>query len=663
MKPVKKILLLAVAITMNGLCIPALAQKPVAELYSKINVETNDSMKLKRLVNYTYTMFQENKIPQAIDSLHKLEPLLNFKQHPILIPSVNFCIGACFFQLKIIDSAFVRLKYAYKYKQFFSVKSSVGLLLYSGITGELGNCYEMIGKNDSASIYYFQALDEAVKSGNTVIIAQAYKSISDLFMESGEKEKALENIIRAKNYQQSNYKKGKYLHDQVASEVFSDLSICYSDMDLLDEAKLYADSSRYFAGLADDTLLARSDYIGAYGRYYLQKNNIDTAIAYFTEHLRIVKKLQEPFIIAYSHRQLGILYAKKKNYEAARLHLEASIALSQKHTFKNIYVHKTYADVLLGLHQYKKAFQEISLYQQLQDSFSSTRYNYSLEKLTADYQFKEQQDSIITLKKINGLIVNRSKGRYAILGILLLASIIISYLLYVRYKNKKAILEQAQQIQSKQIHQLEQDKELLVTQGMLEAQELERNRIGQDLHDGICGELSSVKMQFSMLESKFQAFVQERTLFIDTLRQLDNSINEIRNISHNLMPENVIRFGLSNAIKSYCSNISSIDKLTVNYNDNGFKLPSLSAQKQVMVYRIMQELMQNVIKHAQASKCFVQLSDNNQYISLTVEDNGKGFERKTGHRSIRNRVEYVKGIFEINSTLGKGTFAMIQIPV
>jgi two-component system, NarL family, sensor kinase len=662
MMTAKKIALL-LGIAMIVPCTLLLAQKPVAELYRKINAETGDSMKLKRLVNYTFTMFQENKIPQAIDSLHKFETLVDYNRHPFLYPALNFCIGASFFQLKIIDSAFVRLKRAHQNRQMFSVKSSIGLLLYSGITGELGGCYEMTGKNDSAAMCYFQSLSQAAESGNTELVSEAYSCISNLFMETGEKEKALENIIRAKNYEQATYKKGEYLNDQVASEIFCDLSICCSELHQFENARLFADSCRYFAGLADDTLLPRANYLDAYGCYYLQKNNVDSAITCFKEHLRIVQKLQEPSNVAYSHRQLGLLYLKKKNYTAAKQHFESSIALSEKYTFRNIDVHKNYAEVLAGLNDYKKAYGEISLYQQLQDSFASCRYNYSLQELTANFKFKEQQDSILALKKKNELIVTHSKSLYTILGILLLASLTISYLLYVRYKNKKAIMQQAQEIQSKQIQQLEQEKELLVTQGMLEAQEIERNRIGQDLHDGICGELSSVKMQFSMLENKFQDFVQERSLFVNTLRQLDNSINEIRNISHNLMPESVVRFGLTNAIKSYCSNISSTDKLVVNYTDNGFNLSSLSSQKQVTVYRIMQELIQNVIKHAKASKCFVQLSENDQYVSLTVEDNGKGFAGEAGHRSIRNRIQYVKGMFEVNSTPGKGTFAMIQIPV
>ena len=156
--------------------------------------------------------------------------------------------------------------------------------------------------------------------------------------------------------------------------------------------------------------------------------------------------------------------------------------------------------------------------------------------------------------------------------------------------------------------------------------------------------------------------------FERSIDMLDSSIQEMRRVAHNMMPEALVKFGLDTALKDFCNDINRSGALQVNYQSIGMEGASMEQSRAIAIYRIVQELLNNVIKHAAAKNAVVQVSKTDEELSITVEDDGKGFDtavlkgtRGIGWHNIESRVEYLKGNLDVESAPGKGTSVMVEI--
>ena len=151
---------------------------------------------------------------------------------------------------------------------------------------------------------------------------------------------------------------------------------------------------------------------------------------------------------------------------------------------------------------------------------------------------------------------------------------------------------------------------------------------------------------------------------------LDNSIRELRRVAHNMMPESLLRFGLDTALRDFCTDLSQAGSVKVVYQSFGIDQLKPDNPFVISVYRIVQELVNNALKHAEASQVLVQITYPENKLLLTVEDNGKGIDQSAldkakgiGWENIRSRVDYLKGIIDIVSGAGKGTSVNNELPV
>lgn len=158
-------------------------------------------------------------------------------------------------------------------------------------------------------------------------------------------------------------------------------------------------------------------------------------------------------------------------------------------------------------------------------------------------------------------------------------------------------------------------------------------------------------------------------VFERSLDMIDTSIKELRRVAHNLMPEMLTKFGLDEALKEYCNSINATKLLTVKYQALGMET-RLENSTEIIIYRIVQELLNNTIKHAAATEAFVQLIRDGSRLNIVVEDNGKGFDTSltgnnngAGLANVRSRVDYLKGQLAIHAEAGKGTLINIEFNV
>lgn len=290
----------------------------------------------------------------------------------------------------------------------------------------------------------------------------------------------------------------------------------------------------------------------------------------------------------------------------------------------------------------------------------------------AKYQNEKKQSEILQLeknKKIQSLSIRQKSTLNYVLFASVVALLIVGFLIYRNLLNRQRLAKQQEELQEQRIRELEKDKQLVAVDSMLKGQEEERSRLAKDLHDGLGGLLSGVKFSLSNMKDNLIVTPDNMAVFERSLDMLDTSIKELRRVAHNMMPEMLIKFGLDEALKEYSNNVTATKLLSVRYQSFGMT-ERLDSSTEIIIYRIVQELINNIMKHASASEALVQLIREENRLSVLVEDNGKGFDtsilensRGAGWTNIKSRVDYLKGRLDVHSDPNKGTSVTIEFNI
>ncbi|HEY1022807.1 MAG TPA: ATP-binding protein, partial [Flavisolibacter sp.] len=233
----------------------------------------------------------------------------------------------------------------------------------------------------------------------------------------------------------------------------------------------------------------------------------------------------------------------------------------------------------------------------------------------------------------------------------------LTMLIYLHFRGRRKLHQQ-------QLQTLQQEKELHLLQAVMQGEEKERSRIAKDLHDGVAGMLAAVKMHFNSMALHVGGVLQSEG-YRQGIVLLDEASQEVRKTSHNLMPEVLLQHGLDEAIHRYCNNITNSNKLRVQYDAIG-EMGRFVDSFELSVYRIVQELLNNIVKHAKASEAIVQLSCQNHLLAITIEDNGIGIAKDAaqkdgiGLKSLKSRVKAMNGRLEFDSVSGQGLNAYLE---
>jgi hypothetical protein len=280
----------------------------------------------------------------------------------------------------------------------------------------------------------------------------------------------------------------------------------------------------------------------------------------------------------------------------------------------------------------------------------------------AKLETQQKNNDINTFKKL--LAFKEKINTYYIFFIVFF--IVLILLLLYAYKQRAKSMKQRDELHALALEKEKQNSKISTLTALLEGQEQERGRLARDLHDGLGGLLSGTKHQLSYLNPNHSENIEEG--ISKSIGQIDEAVEELRRVAHNLMPDLLLKYGLEAAIQDFASRVSNsaleIHTEFINYSN------SISQEKQLIVYRIIQELVNNAIKHAHTSEIIVQISEEENLLNLIVEDNGNGFDpkslsmRKTaGFHNIEIRVQFLKGTMNITSEPNVGTSVELQIPI
>jgi signal transduction histidine kinase len=309
----------------------------------------------------------------------------------------------------------------------------------------------------------------------------------------------------------------------------------------------------------------------------------------------------------------------------------------------------------------------------LADKAHAEQLTRNRQEFEAKYNMAKNQAQIAKLneeKQIQQLTLQKRSGYIIALFLTIAALLIVGILLRNASKRKEKLLASEKELREQQIQTLEKEKQLLSAEALMQGQEAERSRLAKDLHDGLGGILTGTKYSLSNMKQNMIISADNAEAFEKTMNMLDQSITELRRIAHNMMPESLLKLSLDEAVQDYCLQVTQSGALAITYQGVDVENLAINDTVKINVYRIVQELINNAIKHASAKDAIVQLTFKDKVLGIAVEDNGKGLNTDwmsytdgIGYQNIKSRIDFLKGNMDIQSIPGKGTSILIKILV
>ena len=642
-------------------CNDSYAQDIPDSLLQKLNNAVNDSVKARTLLDIGEAI-EATLTEKSFDYYRQALALSKrIKNNRLVLSSLND-VGVCYIQLNKMDSAIITFEQA-----IIVARKMNDTLRVARILANIGNVY--LHKKDRAKAieYYLQSagLWETVADQNR--LPALYSNINSLLNEQREYDKALEYGNKAVALAQ------KTGDDYSAVNALLNLSNTYDDLGNFEKQYDLLQKALPLAKKGEDIEQIATVYDDL-GDYYYQKKQYQLSLTNYSEGHSYVLKMGNKYHLCTSLAMLAEVYNKlNQNDKALQYILQAEKTANEvgvRANLKQIYL--TRAEIEQQAGNYKLANEYFSKAIILSDSLFTAETSEKVADAEAKYQNEKKQQEILQLekdKKIQSLsIKQKSTLNYFLIGSVV-ALMIVGFLGYRNLRHRQQLAKQQDELQQQRIRELEKDRQLVAVDSMLKGQEEERSRLAKDLHDGLGGLLSGVKFSLSNMKDNLIITPDNMTVFERSLDMLDTSIKELRRVAHNMMPEMLTKFGLDEALKEYCNTINTSKLLVIKYQSLGME-KRLDKSVEIIIYRIVQELLNNTVKHSVASEAFVQLIREGNRLNVVVEDNGKGFDvnlmennKGAGLTNVRSRVDYLKGQLAIHAEPGKGTLVNIEFNV
>jgi two-component system, NarL family, sensor kinase len=515
-----------------------------------------------------------------------------------------------------------------------------------------GTSYRLLEDYESALKIYLEAYPLVVAFNDNELTGQALDIIQGLYTE-------LKQYRKSINYgMQSIASLRKAENPVLLAMAISNLGMNYANLRNLDSALLCYREALALSQQAGDKYVESAAYLNI-GDVYLKSFQFADIGEYYKKALVLSKELESFASQTIAYRGLAYYHLSRREYTLAQQYADSSLVLARQ-LHSKAEMQKTYT-LLSNLAMSKQDLRQSEWYAMKATEMADSLLNETIQKNTVEMDKKYEtalKDKQILLQKAD--ILNKTTWNYLLIGSAV-TILLLSLLSYRNYKHR-------QKLQQQRITELETEKQLAATEAVLKGEEQERTRLAKDLHDGLGGMLSGIKYSFSTMKGNLVMTPENAQAFERSMDMLDSSIREMRRVAHNMMPEALIKFGLDAALKDFCNDVNQTGALKVAYQSIGIAGLELEQTKSITIYRIVQELLNNTMKHAGATQALVQVIRNNGLITVTVEDDGKGFDsailkqsKGIGWSNIQNRVEFLNGKWDVHSEPGEGTSVHIEM--
>lgn len=652
----------------------------------------------KRIVNtfFTFLLIISFIISTAITSVYSankeidsLTNILLFEKNDYKIAKINLHLA------KLYERVDVQKGKIYAFKSLYEENDS----LMAETSNQLGRFYFFTAQLDSAEYFFKQARQYLMKLDDENRVAIINIGIGAIQLKQGNYNKTIKTLTESLSYFE---KTGDKLN---AAKCYSNISAAFAELGNYTKAIEYNEKALviFEAQKLTQFQLITLPNLAA---QYLKNGDTLKAINYNIEAEKLALEMDNKRSLSIIYNNLGSAYLDSDEAKAKE-YLEKTVALKTELNLKNgievaqgnlgylylkhndynraLYYYKlvehqvngkqlvfAYEQIIKcyeGLKHYDKALEYSEKSRQLNDSILSAENQKVFNEIQTKYETKKKENEILELQTTNLEVDNKRILNQILLFISLGVMALTFSLIFVLVKNsqrKRLLIQQQLRIRNQELIERLKTQELNGIDAIIDAQEKERTRIANDLHDNLGSRIATLNLYINDFENKSEKI--EREILLKKLQSLGKeTYAEVRQIAHNQNFGALINKGLIPSMNVIAHQISSTGKLQVeviNINVNRRIKNSIEIQ----VFRIVQELLTNIIKHANASEATIQFSEDDNVLNVMVEDNGKGFEIKQtkfgfGLTNIEKRMENINGNLVIDSTANNGTTIILNIPL
>ncbi|QLG46223.1 tetratricopeptide repeat-containing sensor histidine kinase [Costertonia aggregata] len=517
----------------------------------------------------------------------------------------------------------------------------------------IGNIHQYLGDFDKAVDNYLKGIEvfEIIKDSSSVAVTS--QNLAALFS-------SLKKYDKEANYLNKALRFLPKKETKLLGFLYGDLGLSETRVGELKEAFEYFKKADSLSKLINDK---RLDFFVErnFGEYYLLKKSFGKAIVYLENALCINEQLNDKYFRAEMLSKLGQGHAELKDYSKSVDYLNRAVEMASSNGLKEIQekAYYTLSKVEVEKGNFKKALNYLNKHLIFKDSILNETYLNQINYYEKSFETKQKEAQIskqrLQLEKQQNTILKKENEKtlaYAIGGFLVLVFISLAM-----------FFKQRQKAKANEILALKTKQELVKLEALIDGEENERNRLAQDLHDGINGDLAVIKYKISSIGQKGFS-TKEKEDYGEALGMLDNAVEQVRRISHNLAPPSLTRFDLTEALEQFCNKQNTLKKVKISFQHFGNRV-NLKKENETAIYRIVQELINNILKHAKASEAMVQINNHGDKLTITVEDNGEGFDPDNnstgiGLQNIKSRVDFLKAGLDIDSS-DNGTTIQIAL--
>jgi two-component system NarL family sensor kinase len=570
----------------------------------------------------------------------------------------------------------------------------------------LGNTYSRIGKHQEALAVFQDAALRAIRNNQLKYLTKIYSLETHVYRTLGDYEQAVRSCHRALLFSDQQDSTGR-----VKASIYNDLATVLIQLDRTDQALYYLEKAEALAREKKDSVLLIS-VLGHKGNFHGKLKEWDKSKQYLQTSVELARKglkgvlpettyelegaalcnlgyayllqdqptqalvyLKEAAALSdkvgvylgnHLWLMLGLAYSGLDNYREAESYL---LKANENATRLNLTNDRLQSYMMLGnlyaaTHRHEKAFALQKRYIALKDSIENQEIIRNITAWETRYRTAEKDKELMRSQ----LRIAQQDKHLAIQRnwiISISAAAMICVILFIAiYRNNL----HRQRLQAEKIINLQQQQEITELKATIQGAEQERKRIAVELHDGIGGLLAAAKMNFMAFRRQFREIAGSED-FRDGLNLLSEASGELRKTAHNLKPDGLLREGLVNAVRVFCSQLAKGYNLHIDVSTYG-NVELGNADFELSIFRIIQELVHNIVKHADATQAQVRLSMHDHLLQIGVVDNGRGIAENVscqgtgiGLSNIRARVRAAGGRMSLSSNAGAGTAVYLEFEI
>ncbi|PKP21909.1 MAG: hypothetical protein CVU05_05820 [Bacteroidetes bacterium HGW-Bacteroidetes-21] len=627
-------------------------QKLVDSLNNEIKKAKHDTVKIRLLnelaAHYVFTKTPEARKP-ATEALTLAEKQKDFKgQMDALIR-----LGIMYYRISEYDSSLIIYKKGLAIAE--SQKDTTRILKYKG---NLALSLSSMGKYKESLEVYYKIMD-LQKKFNPATVCKNLLDMANIYYQLDDYQNAYKFALEAKELAE------KYDDQKTLANAYGSLGVFLKELGKYDEALLCYQKSYQMKKNQGD-LQGQMNSLINIAAIFEYKKEYNTAINILDTVIILGKETGAVKQLANAYTNMGILYTDLEQYNKANASFLQAFNLYT--TIGMLKESQELANKLGYNYSRLNDFKNASLFFEktilLKDSLYQINMTEAIAEMRTKFETEKKEQENISLAKENELKsikletekqTRRSQQWLFVAGIIFI--VLLFLMIFSRYRLKKK-----SETDKKVAHQKN-----LGLKAVIEAEEKERIRIAKDLHDGIGQLLSTARVNMAALEGDINT--EDEALLNNALNVIDESIKEVRSISHNMMPVALVEFGLVKAVDVLVMRVSEANIFKIYFLHSGLE-ERIEQSVEISIYRIIQEVLNNMIKHSKAANVVIDLQKTGDKILLKIQDDGKGFNtteidrsQGIGWKNIYSRLYLINGKMDIRSNPGQGTVININCSI